>query len=280
MTKISYIRNIKIFDDEYVEKQGKNLEELYRYLDSRDFSYYVPLVRRENDANIYRYVEDYSLDNNQKGQDLIDTLSLLHNKTSFRKEIRANKNKDIYRKLKGYIKYLSDSYRSIMDELEYHEYPSPSEQLFLNNYSKLAACLNFLDSETDAWYKLVKDSHEERVSMIHGKSDLSHIIKNDKNYLISWEQARIETPIIDIIDLYHKEWEHLEFKSLLERYFSKCELSEAEKKLLFINLTIPIKIKDANNEIERTLNMYSFTNYIYKTEDLIRPYYSEKQKEK
>ena len=93
--------------------------------------------------------------------------------------------------------------------------------------------------------------------------------------MISWNEARIETPIIDIITLYHNIWEKTEFSQLLKRYIEKCSLSDEELKLLLINISIPLEINEYSNEIDRTIEMSKFVDYIYKTEDLIRPYYSK-----
>lgn len=277
MTNIYFKRNAKVFNDEFISKKEKDLSDLYNYLQSRDFTYFPSLIERKDTENRYEYIEDFSIDNNQKSIDLIDAVSLLHNKTSFKKEISPSKNKHIYRDMKGYIRYLDTYYDSLLTSIEEIEYPSPSEQLFLNNYSKLYECLRFLDSEIDNWYKLVKEKTSERVSMIHGKLSLDHILKNNKTHLISWDKSRIETPIVDIVRLYHKEWDKIDFKNVLERYLTKCELSESEKKLLFINITIPVKFTLNSDEVNNTIELNRFFEYIYKTEDLIRPYYSKEQ---
>lgn len=275
MNKITKINNVRLINDEFVEKKEQDLNVLYNYLKSRDFNYFPNLIERKENYNRYEYIEDYSIDDNQKSQDLIDTLALLHNKTSFNKEVNLDKNKEIYEKLKGYIKHLKDKHNKMIEEFEYFEFPSPSQQVYMYNYSKLIACLGFIDTNIDSWYKLVENKTKERVVMIHGNPNLDHIIKNDRTYLISWNNSRIETPIIDIVTLYHQVWDKVEFSSLLERYLSKCELSESELKLLLINITLPLEINNATTEFERVIEMNKFVNYIYKTEELVRPYYSK-----
>ena len=275
MNKIKKIKNIRVIDDEYVEKEEKDLIELYNYLKSRDFNYFPNIVERNDKITRYEFIEDYSISDDQKALDLIDTLALLHNKTSFNKEVSIDKNKEIYEQLKGYRKYLNQKYETTLEEIEYIEYPSPSNQLFLQNYSKLYACLEFIDKEIDEWYRLIENDNKERVSMTHGNPGLDHIIKNDRTYLISWNNAKIESPIIDLVTLYHNVWNRVEFSSLLNRYLERCELSNNELKLLLINLSFPINIDDKDTELENTIEMDKFINYLYKTEKLIRPYYSK-----
>ena len=110
----------------------------------------------------------------------------------------------------------------------------------------------------------------------HGNLSLDHLIKNDREYLISWDKSSFDSPILDIVTLYHNEWENLEFASLLNIYLDKCKLTNEEKKLLFLNIAIPKKIKVYNNEIDNVAEVRKLFDYIFKTEELLRPYYSEK----
>ena len=279
MSKIRFIKSAKIIDDRFIIKEEKEPTSLYSYLKSRDFEYFLPLIERNNNRSTYEYKEDYSIDLNQKGLDIIDAMSLLHNKTSFKKEIN-NKNEEIYNQIKGYLEHLKITYEEMITEIEYKEYPLPSEQLFENNYSKITNCISFINKELENWYKISKEIKEQRVSMIHGNLETNHLIKNDRTYLISWGKSKLETPILDFVYFYHNDWENIEFNNLLSRYLTKCELNENEKKLLFINLAIPLEYNKTKKEIENTMNMSKFIEYIYKTEELIRPYYSNKQDEK
>lgn len=264
-----------IIKDDIVEKEEKDIKEITKYLESRDFYDFIPLIEHKNNHSYYEYREDIAIDNNQKLIDLIDTISKLHNKTSFYKEVNLNTNKNIYTKTKGHIKYLKKEYLSHLEDIEGITYPTPSNQLFMYNYSKVISCLDFIDNELDKWYKLVENNTQERVAMIHGNLELDHLIRNDTNYLISLSKAHIETPIKDIIDLYHKEWNKTDFKEALETYIKQVSLTKEEQKLLFIYLSIPIEYKETEDELINTSNMNKFIEYIYKTEELIRPYYSE-----
>ena len=88
-----------------------------------------------------------------------------------------------------------------------------------------------------------------------------------------------DTPVADLIDFYHNEWNNLEFSGILETYFSKCSLSDEEKKLFFINISIPLKVEFGENEYINTMRVTDLFDYIHKTELLIGPYYSIKNKE-
>ena len=110
--KISIKGKTKIFNctsGNYVikEKKNKDIKELYNYLSSRNFMYYPKLIEDNRDeVNVYEYVEDNSIDEEQKLIDLIKLISLLHSKTSYYKEITNDKIKEIYEELLGRVEYI------------------------------------------------------------------------------------------------------------------------------------------------------------------------------
>lgn len=279
MNKIRKVGKVSIFNDEKVIKQEKNNDEIYEYLESRNFDNYLKPIERVDERAVYPYIKDKSVDNYQKGEDLIKTVALLHNKTSFNKEINPSKYKEIHDSIIGHINYLDKYFYEYLDKTELKEYPSPSDTIFLRNYSKLLSLFDFLKQETDTWYELAKDNTKKRVSLNHGNLSLDHLLKNDKDYLISWDNATFDSPILDITNLYHNEWNNIDFSTALKNYLERCSLSADEKKLLFINLAIPKKIEKTSDEMINVMETSRLFDYIYKTEELIRPYYTEQQKE-
>lgn len=281
MNKLKRIGKSLIKNDEVVYKEENINIELYDYLRSRDFTNFPTLIDiDERGKNVYEYIKDYSLNKNQLGTDLAQTIANLHNKTSFTKEVSLDRYKSIYDNLLGYLNYIEDYYYQILLQSEYVEYNAPHELLFQNNYTKLKDAITFCKKECDNWYQMVQNKTKERISLNHGNVRLDHILKNDKAYLISWEKNHFDTPISDLIDFYHNEWDHIEFSGILESYLSKNKLSEEEKKLFFINISTPIKIEFGNNEFNNTCLVRNLFDYLYKTEILIGPYYSIKDEKK
>ena len=279
MNRIEKRGKVTIIDSRVVLKDEPALNDLENYLLSRDFSYFIPVSEREDGKNKYEYVADFSLSDDQKAEDMIKTLALLHNKTSYIKEVSEDKFKEIYDNISGYINYVDDYYREKLRTIEYIAFPSPSEMLFMSNYTKISDALNFDRAELENWYKLVKNKHKERVCLNHGDMRLSHVIVNDKPYFINWKNKSFDSPVIDLVKLYENEWEHLEFETLFEDYFSRCELTDEEKKLLFITISIPKIINSSPDELTATVLMRKTIDYLYKTERLIGPYYTKKQEE-
>ncbi len=277
VTKISNATILKCTNGTYVVKNKKNkdIKELYKYLNSRDFHYYPLLVEdNRSDINVFEYVEDNSIDNEQKLFDLINLVSLLHNKTSYYKEVTNDKIKEIYEELLGRTIYMEEYFNKIIFNIEDDIFVSPSSNLLLNNSSKIFESLVFLKKEIEEWYKITIDSDKMRVCLVHNNLNLDHYIKSDKDYLISWDNYIIDSPIIDIVKLYKNIYINMNFSEALKLYMEKFPLNDSEKKLLFIMLVMPDEINLTNDEIKNVVTIRKYLDYIYKTENLIRPYYS------
>ena len=272
--------NAKIFNcvsGNYVikDKKDKDISELYKYLSSRSFEYYPKLIEDNRDeVNVFEYIEDTSIDNEQKLIDLINVISLLHNKTSYYKEVTNDKIKSIYEELLGRVLFLEEYFNKIIFEIEDNVFISPSNNLLLNNSSKIFESLTFLKREIEEWYKISIDKNKMRVSLIHNNLELDHYIKNKDDYLISWDNYKIDSPILDIVKLYKKVYLNMDFSEPLKTYMDKFELTEIEKKLLFIMLVMPDEINLTENELRNVSTVRKYLDYIFKTENLIRPYYN------
>ena len=279
--KVSVKGNTKIFNcssGNYVikNKKNKDIKELYKYLNSRSFKYYPKLIEDNRDeVNVFEYVEDNSIDNEQKLIDLINLVSLLHSKTSYYKEITNDKIKEIYEELLGRVEYMEEYFNKIIFAIEDNVFVSPSGNLLLINSTKIFESLTFLKNEIEEWYKINIDIGKMRVSIVHNNLELDHYIKNEEEYLISWDNYIIDSPILDIVKLYKSVYINMDFSNPLKLYMEKFPLSEGEKKLLFIMLVMPDEINLSNNELKNISIVRKYLDYIYKTENLIRPYYSK-----
>lgn len=267
--------------DFIIKPKKKNVSELYGYLNSRNFDNYPLLIdSSRSDVNVYEYLEGINMPSEQKCDDLIDLVSSLHNKTTYYKEVSEDTYKEIYENIDSNIVYLQNYYNSLY-EINFREiYMRPSTYLFMRNYTKIMASLDFCKKELDNWYELVRNETKSRVAVVHNNLELNHFIKGKKDYLISWDNYVIDTPILDIVNLYRKEYLSIDFSEILQRYMSNYPLLESEKKLLFILLVLPPSGKDEKNEFVHCKNIRKSLDYIFKTEELIRPYYASEEEEK
>lgn len=253
----------------------KDLVSIFNYLKSRNFDYFPNIYEDvRDDTYVYEYIEDNKVINPQKSEDLINLVALLHSKTSFNKEVTEEVYKEIYEDIKNNILYLQDYYKKYYELFLHEIYTSPSHYNFIRNYSKINAALNFSLSELDNWYTLVSDKKSERVSLIHNNLSLDHFIRSDKDYLISWDKAKFDTPILDLVKLYKNDFWNLEFSSLYEKYLSITSISLSEQKLFFIIISLVPEIDFSGSEFECTKNMRKKLDYVYKTEEFLAPYYS------
>ena len=264
--------------DFIIKPKNKDINELYTYLTNRGFMNYPKIIDSSRDeVNVFEYVEDIKLPKEQKCDDLIEIIASLHNKTSYFKEVSEDKFKSIYEDIKSNISYLSNYYNTLY-EIGFNEvYASPSNYIFMRNYYKLNSALEYAKSELENWYSLVTSETKIRVCLIHNNLELNHLL-NDK--LISWDNYMIDTPVIDIVKLYKKEWKNINFSEILERYIYKFPLLDYEKKLLFILISLPPQIKKSNNEFEKCKVISEVMDYVFKTEELIRPYNTKQEEEK
>lgn len=282
--KVTIKKNVEILESTsgcFVLKEKKrNIRELYDYLTSRSFLFFPSLVDDSREGvNIFSYVSDTPMPIEQKGVDFIKVVALLHQKTTYYKDVSNDEFKKIYDDILSQIDYLTFFYENTYEESFKSVYPSPSEYFLLTHISKILASLKFAKNELENWYQLVSNSTRYRVCQIHNHLSLEHFRKSEKDYLISWEESRKDSPVMDLVKFYQETYFDLNFEAVLKEYFNICPWSEEEKKLFFIVISIPKKFDEKASEFERVKNIRNVLDYIYKTENLIRPYYAIEQKE-
>ncbi len=256
-----------------IKEKGQN--DIYRYLQSRNFNYYPNIIETDQ-YEIIEYIDDkIEMPDEQKMLDMIRLIALLHNKTTYYKEVSEDEYKKIYEDITNNIEYLYSYYTDLITVIETRVYMSPSEYLLARGISKIFNSLNFSKYEIDEWYKLVKEKRKQRYVVLHNNLELDHFIKSNDSYLISWEKSKIDIPIFDIYKLYKKHALDFDFSSLIRSYEQDYPLLDEERELLFILISLPDKIEFNTSEYEMCKKISKLLDYLYKTDDLISPYYSE-----
>lgn len=276
-------KNTTYIETEYeryiIKKKNTNNKYIYEYLKSRNFDYIPKILNENEEYEITEYIEDFNIPKEQKIIDLINLVSLLHNKTTHFKEITEDDYKEIYEDINNNIEHLKSYYEDLITMIETKVYMSPCEYLIARNITKIFETLYFSKKELDSWYDLVKEKTKQRLVVLHNNLELEHFIENKKKYLISWDKSKIGMPLFDIYKLYKKHALEFEFSEILKLYEKNYPLLEEEKKLLFILISIPQKLELKKTEYENTKEAGKLMNYVYKTEKLILPYYSDKRPE-
>lgn len=260
--------------------ENKNMRELFSYLESRNFFHFPKLVdESRSDVNVYEYVESVSMPLEQKALDLISVVSDLHNKTTYYKNVTEDDFKEVYDAIKSNVVYLRNYYNEMYETIKKEMYMSPSFYSLIRNISKIFSALAFVESELDVWFSIVKDQTKKRVSFIHNHLSLDHFKKSDKEYLISWENYRKDSPILDLVSFYQQEYFQINFEVVFAKYLEKVKLTEDEKKLFFILISLPKKIDFTLDEFSSCQTVREAMDYLYVTEALVRPYYAVQQKD-
>jgi len=262
---------------QFALKKG-NLDNIYKYLLSRNFEYFPKVIDSNEDSTIYEFVDDVKYDNEQRAFDLIHTIALLHSKTTYYKDVDIDEYKKIFEETMEKINYIYNYYMDVINIIESKIYMSPSEYLIARNISKIFSCIYFCKNELEQWYEIVKNEKRKRVVTLHNNLKLDNIIRNKSVYLIGWEYSKIDSPIYDFINFYNNYALYFDFRSLLNEYERIFPFKEEEKKLLSVLISIPSKIPNTEKEYNRVKNVRQLLDKIYKTEMLLTPKEKEETK--
>ncbi len=256
-----------------IKDKKKDNSQIFAYLKSRNFDYYPKVLYEEDDYQILQYIDDINSPLEQKIADMIDLVSLLHSKTTYFKEIEDADYQQIYEDISNNILYLRSYYQDLITIIETKVYMSPSHYLLARNIEVIINALDFSENELEKWYKIVGEKRKKRVVVVHNNLDLSHFIKDNNPYLISWDKARIDTPVFDLYKLYKKHAIEIDFFDILKRYEHNYPLLEEERMLFFILIALPSKIEFDDSIYNMCIKIGREIDRIYKTESLISPYY-------
>lgn len=288
LKKYTLKKDIRIVDTnkgKYLLKPKKRYDkkDVYDYLASRNFEYFLKPINEydEDGFEVFDYILDINAPREQKANDMMYLISLLHNKTTFYKEVDLDDIKSRYEDIRSELVYLNYYYHDLQDIIEKDIYMSPSSYLLIRNMSKIYNAIEFSMYTLDNWYEIVKSKKRERRCYIHNNLEFDHLLQDDSNYLISWDKSKIDIPIYDFYSFYKHNYRDIDGVTCLKIYESKYPLLEEERLLLLILLALPIKIELTDKEYINTKKVNDFLLYLEKTNNLISNYRSNnKEKEK
>ena len=254
-----------------VIKKCANKNHIYNYLNTRNFDYY-PETINDGEYIITKYIEDVSIPKEQKIIDLIDLVSLMHSKTTHYKEIREDEYKKIYEDLSNNFEYLDEYYNDLITLIDDKVFMSPSEYLLACNISFIFSSIKRGKELVEKWYESVKNLNKMRMTIVHNNLELSHYIRNSKDFLISWDKSKIDIPIFDLYNLYNNHFLDFDFYEILKRYESTYPLKKYEKELFLILINMPDKIEFNSTQFELCKKISNEIDKLYKSNTLIDEY--------
>lgn len=269
--------NVKIIDTDngkFVLKEGKEDNELYKYLENKQFNYYLD-HEKLGDYNVFPYVEEVSIPKEDKAIDLVYLLSILHNKTLFYRNIVIDDIKKQYENLNEEIDNINKFYFEKQDMIEQKVYMSPEEYLLIRNVSLIYSSLTFAKEKLKEWYQYKVKQKKERIVLLHSKPSLEHLLINDKKTLISWDNYKRDIPIYDFLYFYKNNYEDLEMVSLFDIYSSKFSYTKDEYLLFLVFLAMPKKVEFTHHHFNNTVEVQHLVDYLNITRDFISKYNKE-----
>lgn len=260
-----------INDKRYVlkDKCSDEICNTYNYLSSRNFEYYPKILLDNDKYNVYEYIDEVDNPLEQKAYDMINTLSLLHNKTTYYKEMDIDEYKEIFESISYKINSRINYYNNLINVIERELFMRPSHYLIARNISKILGALEYSKRNINEWYDLVKTKGKKRLVTLYNNIDLDHVVRNKEVYLLSWEKSKVGIPIYDLYNFYSKYSGIVDFKELLKHYEDRYPLLEEEKILLNILISIPDELEYNENEMDNCKNAKKIIDYLYRSEILV-----------
>ena len=262
-----------------VKKASNDIKKVYKYLDARTFIYHPKIIHKDNNYYFYEYINHIRIPAEQKSIDMIKLVAMLHKKTTFYKNVNEDYYKKIYEDIKNRIAYLENYYNDIAEIVEKEEYMSPANYLYIRNISKIFISLDYAKYNIEKWYKIIEEKKRIRVVYLHNNISLDHYLVGDKPYLISWEKSKIDFPIYDLINLYQKYYQELDFCDLLKSYEQNYNWLPEEKNLFICLISLPKKIEFRKEEYELCKEIRVFYNYLNANQKLINDYFTNKKEQ-
>ena len=254
----------------YVYKENKIDLEILNYLKTRNFDYMPKFINdiRNDEYQITEYLDDFDIPKEQKILDLILLVSLLHSKTTHYKEIDLNDDEQIYEDIDNNLNYLYGYYTDIITLIESKVFMSPSEYLLARNISKIYDSIDNCKNRLENWHDQIKNKRKQRNVVLHNNLNLDHFIRNESSYLISWDKAKIGSPVFDLYKLYRKHALDFDFEDILNEYEVHYPLMEDERNLLFVLISMPNLIEFNDTEYNMCIKISREIDMLYKAEFL------------
>lgn len=246
-----------------IKKTNFNSLELYKYLSSKGFNNYIK-TEINNGYEKRDYIEEINITNEDKINELIYIISLLHTKTTHFKTYNLNDIKIFYEKITDEILEIKNYYNEILENNDIYTFLKPSIYLLINKISLILISLDNCKFFLDKWYDIVKEKQSKRVVLNHNNLKLSNLIVGEIPYLINFDKSIFDYPIYDLVSLFKNNYKTIDMFDLYNLYNIKYCLSPDEKYLLYVMLLKIDKISFNKKEIINTREISDLIEYLEK----------------
>lgn len=254
----------------YVYKETGIDYNILKYLKTRKFDYMPKIINDDFDSyRLSLYLEDFDIPDEQKALDMIKLVSLLHSKTTHYKEVDIEDYEKIYDDLNNNIEYLYSYYNDLITIIDNKVFQSPSEYLLARNITIVFKTIDFCHERLDKWHTLIYEKRKQRNVVLHNNLKLDHFIRNENSYLISWDKAKIGSPVFDLYKLYKNHTLDFDFSEVLKEYEKNYPLTLDEKELFIVLISLPSIIEFNDSEYKMCMKISEEIDTLYKTKKLI-----------
>ncbi len=269
-TRYQNVGNVSIAttnEGKYVFKDQKVNLKILDYLKSRNFDYMPKFINdiHNDEYQITEYVSSFDIPKERQILDLITLVALLHSKTTHYKEVEPNYYEEIYEDIDANLNYLYGYYTDIITLIESKVFMSPSEYLLARNINVMYDSIDACKENLETWHDLVKDKRKRRDVVLHNNLKLDHFIRNESSFLVSWDKAKIGSPVFDLYKLYRNHALDFDFGDILKEYENSYPLTDDEKKLLITLISMPPLIEFKGSELEMCKKISHEIDIMYKT---------------
>ena len=261
-------------NNKYVLKDDNRDNKFYEYLNTRGFNNFPKIYSIDSSKLVMEYIDSKDIPVEQKLEDMVYLVSILHLSTMFDKKVDLDFIKEIYENIMKKQDYLMEYYLNLQNVIEEEIYMSPANYLLIRNISLIYLAINYSKKYLDKFYDLVKDQTSFRYSYVHGNLNINHLLEKDSLYLISWDKSRLDLPIYDLVDFYRKNHEDIDLDKIFNIYEKKVPLKKEEKYLLISLLLIPDEIS-SKDEYLKTKEVSNMIFYIEGLLDYLKNYSKE-----
>jgi len=273
VTKITYYNNyiiIETINDKYLLKvKDSNKKELFDYLESINYSYYLPIINSYSDYyELYPYYDDKVQDQYTKAKKIVEAFALLQMKSLVYVDYNEDRIKGIYENLVNEIDVTMKYYLDLQDYIEQFSFPNPAYYLLIKNLSNFYELLRKGRLYLDKWYE--KTSTESiRESLLINNLSLDNFRFGDYSYFIDYKDVSKDLVIYDFVNFYKEEIINLDMISLFDYYKTIFKITISEFYLICALISIPIKIKFSRNAYNDTVRVRRVIDYVIKTLNFI-----------
>lgn len=283
--KVRYKKKIQIIEDEqerkYVLKKNKKRKrDIYEYLEARNFhNFPKPYTNLYEPVELVEYIQDIEVDASQRIEDMVYLLSILHNKTTFYKEIDLHKIKEIYEEMMEQYDDILIYYQNIQRMIEEETYMSPANYYFIIQINKTYQVLTTGKNYLEMWYQAKSEKKTSRFVLNHNHLTPDHLLESQDFYLINWDYASIGFPTEDLENLIKENFQDIHISTILDLYNARYQLTKDEYDLLVAKLCLLKKIDFNQKESKKIEEVSHHSRYLQSMMDFLLEQNSRKPKQ-